>query len=75
MQPIDHAMDRKPNYKRPYGQIYTMSEVKLKTLKTYIETNVTNGVIQQSLPVAALTLVATKHDCGLWLCVDYSARN
>jgi hypothetical protein len=35
-RPIDHAIDLKPGHKLPYGQIYNLSEVELRTLKAYI---------------------------------------
>jgi len=58
----------------PYGRIYNLSEVDLETLKAYIETNLSNGLIQwSSSSAAALILFAKKKDGGLRLCVDYRA--
>jgi len=73
---IDHAIDLEPGCEIPYGRIYNLSEVELKTLKAYIETNLANGFIQRSSsPAAAPILFAKKKDGGLRLCVDYRALN
>ena len=75
-RPIDHAFDLEPGFHIPYGRIYNLSEVVLKTLKAYIETNLANGFIQRSSsPAAAPILFAKKKDDGLRLCVDYRALN
>jgi hypothetical protein len=73
---IDHAIDLEPGCKITYGRIYNLSEVELKTLKSYIETNLANGFIQRSAsPAEAPILYAKKKDVGLRLCVDYRALN
>jgi len=73
---IDHAIDLESGYKLPYGRIYNLSEVELRTLKGYIETNLANGFIQRSSsPAAAPILFTKKKDGGLRLCVDYWALN
>jgi hypothetical protein len=65
-RPIDHAIDLEPGFNIPYGRIYNLSEVELKTLKAYIETNLANGFIQRSSsPAAAPILFAKKKDGGL----------
>jgi len=75
-RPIDHAINLEPDINLPYGRIYNRSEVELKTLKAYIETNLANGFIQRSSsPAAVPILFAKKKDGGLWLCVDYRAAN
>jgi len=75
-RPIDHAIDLEPGFNIPYGRIYNLSEVELKTLKAYIETNLAKGFIQRSSsPAAAPILFAKKKDGGLRLCVDYRALN
>jgi len=75
-RPIDHAIDLEPGFKIPYGQIYNLSEVELRTLKAYIETNLSNGFIQRSSSSAAAPILfAKKQDGGLQLCVDYQALN
>jgi hypothetical protein len=75
-QPIDHAIDIEPGYQLPYGRIYNLSEVELRTLKAFIETNLANGFIQRSSsPAAAPILFTRKKDGHLSLCVDYQALN
>jgi len=62
---IDHAIDLEPGCKIPYGRIYNLSEVEVKTLKAYIDTNLANGFIQrQSSVAAAPILFAKKKDGG-----------
>jgi len=74
--PIDHTINLEPGFNIPYGRIYNLSEVELKTLKAYIETNLANGFIQRSSsPAAAPILFVKKKDSGLRLCVDYRALN
>jgi hypothetical protein len=73
---MDNAMDIEPGYQLPYGRIYNLSEVDLRTIKAYIETNLANGFIQRlASPAAAPILFAKKKDGGLRLCVDYRALN
>jgi hypothetical protein len=35
-----------PGFQIPYGRIYNLFEVELRTLKAYIETNPSNGFTQ-----------------------------
>jgi hypothetical protein len=49
----DHAIDLESGTRLPYGRIYSLSETELKTLKAYIETNLTNEFIQRSSSPAA----------------------
>jgi hypothetical protein len=51
---IDHPIDLEPDYKLPYGRIYNLTELELKTLKAYIETNLANSFIQRSSSSAAV---------------------
>ena len=60
----------------PYGPIYSLVPVELKTLKTYIKTNLSNSFIQASKPPAdAPILFVRKPDGSLCLCVDYQGLN
>jgi len=69
---FDHGIDLEPGCKIPHGHIYNLSEVELKTLRAYIETNLANGFIQRSSsPAAAPIVFAHKKDGGLQLCADY----
>jgi hypothetical protein len=43
-RPTDHAINLEPGKKLPYGRIYSLSEVELKALKAYIETNLASGI-------------------------------
>jgi len=75
-RPPDHEIDLEPGYKLPYGRIYNLSEFELKTLRAYIETNLTSGFIQRSSsPAAAPILFAKKKEGELRLCGDYRAFN
>jgi len=74
--PIDHAIDLEPGFKIPQGQIYNLSEFELRTLMSYIATNLANGFIQRSSSSAAAPILfAKKKDGGLRLCVDYRSLN
>jgi hypothetical protein len=57
---IDHAINLDPGCKIPDGQIYNLSEVELKTLTAYIETNLANGFIQWSSSPAAAPILFAK---------------
>jgi hypothetical protein len=46
----DHAIDLEPGIKLPYGQVYNLSEVELRALKAYIETNLAKE-IRRSLDI------------------------
>jgi hypothetical protein len=74
--PTDPAIDLEPGTKLPYRRIYSLSEVELKTLKAYIETNLASGFIQRSSSAAALPILSIKTKDGSWrLCVDSWALN
>jgi hypothetical protein len=45
---INHGIDLEPGCRIPYGRINNLSEVELKPLSAYIQTNLDNGFIQQS---------------------------
>lgn len=52
-----HLINLKLNKQPPYGPIYSLGLVELKTLKTYIETNLINSFIRPSKsPAGALIL-------------------
>ena len=44
----EHVIELKEGKQPPYGPIYSLEPVELKTFKTYIETNLANGFIQVS---------------------------
>jgi hypothetical protein len=75
-RPTDHAINLEPGYKLPTGRIFNLSDFELKTLKTYIKTNVARGFILRASSLAAEPILfAKKKDGGLRLCVDYQALN
>jgi hypothetical protein len=75
-RPTDHAIDLEPGTKLPYGRIYSLSEVELKALKAYIDTNLASRFIQRSSsPAASPILFVKMKDGSLRLCVDYRALN
>ena len=60
----------------PFGLIYSLSPIELKTLKTYIKTNLANDFIHPSKsPAGALILFDRKPDGSLSLYVDYWGLN
>ena len=73
----DHAIKLVDGCQQPpYGPIYSLGPVELKTLKAYIETNLANGFIRPSKsPVGAPILFDRKSDGSLRLCVDYRGLN
>ena len=71
-----HAIDPEESKQPPYGPIYNLRPLELKTLKTYIETNLANGFICPSKsPAGAPILFDQKTDRNLQLCVDYQGLN
>ena len=71
-----HAIKLEDGKQPLYGQIYSLSPVELKTLKTYIKTNLANGFIQSSKFLAGAPIpFVCKPDGGLWLSVNYRDLN
>ena len=72
----DHAIELVDNWQPPYGPIYSLGLVKLKTLKAYIKNNLVNGFIRPSKsPTRAPILFDKKPDGSLRLYVDYQGLN
>ena len=72
----EHAIELEEGKQIPYGPIYSLVPVELKTFKTYIKTNLANGFIQASKsPTNALILFVCKLDGSFCLCVDYWGLN
>src|SRR5436190_1162525 len=44
-QPIDHAIELKPDFESPYMRMYNMSPAKLKTLNKYLNKALAKGWI------------------------------
>ena len=71
-----HVIKLKGDKQPTYGPIYSLGPVELKTLKTYIETNLANGFIQPlKSPASAPILFVCKLNGSLWLCVNYQGLN
>ena len=72
----DHSIELIDDQQPPYGPIYSLKPVELKTQKTYIEVNLANGFIRPfKSPVGAPILFVQKSDSSFWLCVDYWGLN
>ena len=72
----EHAIELEEGKQPPFGPIYSLGPVELKTLKIYIKTNLANGFIQPSKsPAGAPILFNRKPDGSLRLCVDYRGLN
>ena len=71
-----YAIELQESQQLPYGPIYSLDPVKLKTLRTYIKTNLANSFIRPSKSrVGAPILFVGKPDGSLHLCVDYWGLN
>ena len=71
-----HAIELQEGQQPPYGPIYSLGPVELKTLKTYIKTNLANGFIWPSKSsTSAFILFVGKPNSSLRLCVDYRGLN
>ena len=68
----EHAIKLEEGKQSPFGPIYSLGPIELKTLKTYIKTNLANGFIRFfKSPAGALILFNQKPDGRLRLCADY----
>ena len=71
-----HAIKLEDGKQLSYKPIYSLGPVELKTLKTYIETNLANSFIQSSKsPAGASIQFVCKPNSSLQLCVDYRDLN
>ena len=60
----------------PYGPIYSLGPVNLKTLKIYIKTNLANGFIRPlKSPAGATIFFVEKPNGSICLCVNYWGLN
>lgn len=75
-KPYDHEIPLAEGTMPPYGPIYSLSELELKALKTYLDENLATGFIKpSSSPAGAPILFVKKKDGSLRLCVDYRGLN
>ena len=71
-----HAIKIKNGKQPPYEPIYSLGPVELKTLKTYMKTNLANGFIQSlKSPAGAPIPLVCKPNVSLRLCVNYQNLN
>ena len=72
----EHAINLEDGKHLPYGLIYTLDLIKLKTLKTYIEIHLKTEFIQPSKsPTSAPILFDKKPNGSLRLCINYWGLN
>ena len=72
----EHAIKLEEGKQPSFRSIYSLRPIELETLKTYIKTNLANGVIWPSKsPAGALILFDRKPDRSLRLCVNYQGFN
>lgn len=71
-----HTIDLKKNKQPPYGPIYSLGPMKLKTLKTYIKIKLANGFICFSKFLAGTPILFNKKlNRSFWLCINYQSIN
>ena len=69
---IEHAIKLEESKQLFYGSVYSLSPIKLETLKTYIKTNLANNFIWLSKSAAyALIFFVCKLNDSFCLYVDY----
>ncbi len=72
----DHAIELEPEKTPPFGLLYNLSEYQLKTLREYIDKNLTNGFIRPfKSSTGAPVLFTPKPDGTLRLCINYCRLN
>ena len=68
----EHAIKLEKGKQPPYGPIYSLKPVGLKTLKTYIKINLVNGFIQASKSLAGVPILfVRKSNDNFCLYVNY----
>ena len=72
----ENIIELEENKQPPFRLIYILGPIELKTLKTYIKTNLANGFICPSKsPARAPIFFNQKTDGSLHLCVNYWGLN
>lgn len=72
----DHAIQLIDSNKPSYKAIYNLRLLKLRTLKTYIETNLVKSFIRLSRSlINALIIFIQKSDSNFLLCINYQGLN
>ena len=68
----EHTIKLENGKQLPYEHIYSLGPVELKTLKTYIKTNLVNGFIRAlKSPVGAPILFVRKPNSSFYLYINY----
>ena len=74
--PYDHKIPLIKEKTPPWGLLYSISQDKIKVLKTYLEKNLNKGFIRASSSFATSPILfAYKPEGGLQFCVDYKKLN
>ena len=72
----EHVIKLEKSKQPLFGSIYSLGQVELETLKTYIKTNIANSFICLSkFLTGAFILFDRKADRNLCLCIDYLGLN
>ncbi len=72
----DYAIELIINWQSPYSPIYSLGQVELEILKTYIKDNLVNSFIKLSKFFARVLIFFNKKpDRSLRLCIDYWSLN
>ena len=72
----DYPINLQDDKQLPYGPIYSLRQVELETLKTYIEANLASGFIRPSKSSSGTPILfVQKKDSSLRLCVNYQGLN
>jgi len=75
-RPYDHKIPLREGFTPPFGPLYSMFRTELRTLKDWLEENLSKGFIRaSSSPAASPILFVKKTDGSLRLCVDYRGLN
>jgi hypothetical protein len=75
-QPWDHTIPLIEGKQPPYGPIYPLSELELRSLREYLDEHLQKGSIRlSSSPAGSPILFVKKKDGSLRLCVDYRGLN
>ena len=72
----DYIIDLIESHQSPYGPIYSLRQVELETLITYIKIYLVIGFIRPSKSLVGTPIFFVKKlDRSFWLCVDYKDLN
>ncbi len=71
----DSAIDLQPGSQPPKGRIFPLSQPEAKSMKSYIEEELTKGFLRPSTSPASAGFFFVKKDGGLRPCIDYRGLN